>query len=68
MQKSAAGSPSAQSSITSPPPNNPQNTAADLRVDPEEQSSPAVGEQPTGLHLRGDNANHDSEISIKLHD
>ncbi len=29
---------------------------------------PVVGENPSGLHLRGDKANEDTEVSIKLHE
>jgi hypothetical protein len=32
------------------------------------QATPVSNPNPTGLHLRGDNANSDSEVSIKLHE
>ena len=67
--------PLAQAPITPPVPLAPPRPAEQhipMQSQSPSEPMPAVPIEtppaPTGLHLRGDNANQDSEISIKLHD
>lgn len=41
-------------------------TASIAAAAPEIEVAPASGQQPDGLRLRGDNANHETEISVKI--